>query len=159
MEGCHRLLRPLPRGEGLPPYRKGEQLPFRFVARWGHLRLSSFLNPISNDYLDAALHGEVDVGGICARAPMDGNLSFAYLSRQSISYCFDFDAGGRRLRFRGDKRHIRPWNLPWSHTTCYGELSELASGEPISTVLLRFPPSTLMPFLSSFRLIRRAQGD
>lgn len=152
MEGTHRLLRDLDGAAVEVARRAGVEAPFSFVARWGHPRLSAFLNPLSGDFLSAAIEGEVSAGGICEAAPFVGNLELEYLGRQAITYTFDFDAGGRRLRFHGEKRHIRPWNLPWSHTTCYGELAELASGEPLSTVLVRFPLTTLFPFISSFRL-------
>ena len=149
MAGTHTLVRALP---GDLPRAEGEELPFAFRVRWGHPRISSFFNPISGDFLSARLEGEVDAGGLCQGAPCLGTIDLAYFSSQEIHYMFDFDAGGRRLRFQGEKRDIRPWNLPWSHTTCYGEVFEVTTGEAISTVLVRFSLATLIPFFRSFRL-------
>ena len=42
------------------------------------------------------------------------------------------------LRFVGEKREIRPWNLHRTHTTCYAEVRELASDALISRAVVRF---------------------
>ena len=57
-------------------------------------------------------------------------------------------------RTRHQKRNIKPWNLPVSHTTCYGELTEAKSGKLVSRSVTYFRLKTLPSFLWSFRLNR-----
>jgi hypothetical protein len=51
----------------------------------------------------------------------------------------------------GEKVNIKLWNLPVSHTTCVGRVTELESGKLISTSVTIFRMRTLPAFLGSFR--------
>jgi len=73
-----------------------------------------------------------------------------------LRYRFEFDAGAgggpRRCRYLGEKRGLRPWNLHRTHTICYGEISDVATGEVISDSVVRFDLRELPAFLASLRL-------
>jgi hypothetical protein len=100
----------------------------------------------------AELTGLVSAGGLCQGASLQGTLEFRYLEGK-ILYRFEFGEGEPRLRFEGQKRDIRPWNLHRSHTVCYGEVRQVGSGELISEVVLRFDLRELPALLTSFRVV------
>ncbi len=58
-------------------------------------------------------------------------------------------------QYVGQKVDIRPWNLPWSHTRCFGHLTRADTGELVSTSLTRFRLRSAPRFLASLRF----QGD
>ena len=56
--------------------------------------------------------------------------------------------------FVGEKVDVNPLNpimLVKTHTTCYGTLTD-ATGAIVSRSVTHFEPSTIVPFLTSFRL-------
>lgn len=143
MEGSHHLVG--------PHGGSGEQ-PFVFRVCWGARDLFKFANPMDAEFLTAFLHGTVTAGGLCQDAPCEGSLELAYFTEAKIRYTFDFEVDGTRYRFVGEKRDLRPWNLHRTHTTCYGTVTDLGSGELISESVTHFRISSAPSFLASFRL-------
>ena len=125
--------------------------PFAFRVRWGPERLRDWLDPRGPGFLWQELDGECVADGLFGWSPCRGTLHLDYLGAGRIRYVFDVDAGGRVLRYVGDKVHIRPWNLPFSHTTCVGTLTDLATGVLLSTSVVRFPLRDLPWLLASVR--------
>ena len=147
MRGTHRFLRDFPPGQ----VSAGTELPFGFSASWGHRALGRYLRP-GTDFLRADLQGRVSAGGLCEDAPMHGSLELRYLQDATVRYTFEFEAHGQQMRYEGEKREIRPWNLHRTHTTCYGTITEVATGELLSDSVVHFELGRLPQFLSSFRL-------
>ncbi len=125
--------------------------PFRFRVAWGPERMLAWLNPLSDQFLWQELEGEVQVGGLCDWTPCRGTLELQYFSRGRIRYSFDFRVDDVTYHYIGEKVHIRPWNLPFSHTTCFGTLTELESGKLVSTSLVHFKLHHLPGFLTTLR--------
>jgi hypothetical protein len=148
MRGTHRFLRDYPPGQ----VTAGTELPFAFTASWGHRELLRYLRPGSGDFLRAEMTGSVSAGGLCREAPLEGTLELRYLQDATIRYVFEFEAQGRTMRFDGEKRDIRPWNLHRTHTTCHGTINDVAMGEPLSDAVVHFALGGLPRFLASLRL-------
>lgn len=129
------------------------RLPMEFRVNWGAKRLGPFLDPFGEEFLRSDLDGTVTVGGLCTRAPCTGTLALKYFSENSITYTFDFEAGGEAYTYVGNKVNIWPWNLPVSHTTCFGTIKESNSGKLISTSALFFRLWRSPSFVTSFRLV------
>lgn len=146
MQGTHRFLRDYPPGQVVA----GTELPFSFDASWGHRQLGRYLRP-GSDFLLAELTGRVTAGGLCEDAPMSGELQLRYFQDATVRYTFEFEASGGRMRYEGEKRGIRPWNLHRSHTTCFGTITEVATGEPLSDSVVHFELGLLPSFLASLR--------
>ena len=125
---------------------------FEFRVTWGAPSAIAFLNPKSRSFFEADLEGSVTVGGLCERAPCKGKLELKYFTEQKIRYTFDFEVDGMDYHFVGEKVNILPWNLPVSHTTCFGTVKESKSGKLISRSVTFFKMHTAPKFLSSFRL-------
>ncbi len=123
----------------------GRAHPFAFRLRWGPDRLRDFFNPASPRFM------WLRAGGLCDWTPCRGTLDLEYLGRRRIRYTLDLEVEGTPYRFVGDKVDIRPWNLPVSHTTCHGTLTDLATGKLISTSVTKFRLRTLPSFLTSLR--------
>ena len=105
------------------------------------------------EILSNFLEGTVGVGGLVEEAPCRGTLDFLYFTEGKIRYTFDFKGKqGRPYRYVGEKVDIRPWNLPRTHTTCYGTISDLDSGREISRSIVYFRMGSIPAFLQSFRL-------
>ncbi len=147
LRGTHRFLKDWNQNA----VRAGSEFPFEFHATWGASHLGKFFNPLSKEFLVASLAGSVTAGGICTDAPMKGTLEFAYFSQSLIRYSFAFQGGGHELSYIGEKRHIRPWNLRRSHTTCYGTLSDARNGNIISDSVVFFDLKKLAAFFASLR--------
>lgn len=130
---------------------KGKR-PFSFRVSWGPKETSSFLFPGSGDFMVADLKGVVNIDGMDNNIPCSGKLEFKYIEEQKIRYTFDFKHDDKFYLFIGEKRNIYPWNLPISHTTCYGEVIEKESGTIISKSITHFHMDTLFEFLGSVRL-------
>lgn len=148
MKGTHRYLHDFEPGL----VRAGTELPFSFHARWGHAHLERFLNPTSGEFLRADLEGTVTAGGLCLEAPMQGRLELRYFQDASIRYVFEFEAHGKRWRYAGEKRELRPWNLHRTHTTCHGSVTEVSTDEALSDSVVRFDLADLPHFVSTLRL-------
>jgi hypothetical protein len=75
-----------------------------------------------------------------------------YLQDRSIRYAFRFKEGGKDYKYVGEKVNIHLWNLPWSHTTCFGRLILQGTGELVSTSVTHFRIRSLPRFIASVRL-------
>ena len=125
--------------------------PFEFRVCWGTRDLPTFINPFGNAFMINDMEGTVTVGGLCEDAPCSGTLELRYFTEKKIRYTFDFKADGASYRFIGEKVNILPWNLPTSHTTCFGTLTD-AEGQLVSRSLTFFRIRTAPAFMASFRL-------
>lgn len=133
---------------------KKGKLPMEFKVNWGTENLMEWANPFEQDFMCNDLEGSVTIGGLCKNAYCTGRLELKYFTEQKIRYIFEFEVDGDEYEFIGEKRNIYPWNLPYSHTCCFGELRKLGEEEVISTSITHFHWDTLLAFLSSFELLR-----
>jgi hypothetical protein len=122
-----------------------------FRVRWGTKEMLRWLNPTGDGFMVSELEGTVTIDGLCDAAPCVGSLALRYFSDQTLRYTFDFEAGGAPYHFVGEKVWLRPWNLPWSHTTCFGRVTRKDDGVLVSTSVTRFRFRTAPAFLLSFR--------
>lgn len=127
-------------------------LPFHFEVTWGFDDLLQWLRP-GYGFLLSDLYGQVTVGGLATNVPCLGTLELRYFSDRTLRYDFEFTANARRYRFVGEKVNIRWWNLPVSHTTCFGRITEAATGRLVSTAVVFFRLRTIPRFLLSSRLL------
>lgn len=125
--------------------------PFAFRVRWGPERLRDWLNPTHAGFLWQELRGEVLVGGLCDWTPCAGTLHLQYFGYRRIRYDFDFDVGDTTYHYVGDKKNVRPWNLPVSHTTCFGVVTERATARLVSTSVVLFHLRDLPGMLGTLR--------
>jgi NAD(P)-dependent dehydrogenase (short-subunit alcohol dehydrogenase family) len=125
---------------------------FEFRADWGAKNLVDFLNPAADKFLLSELTGTVTVGGMCENMPMHGTLQLRYFQDQKIRYTFDFTVDGEPYQYVGEKQQIYPWNLPYSHTTCFGEVKNLRTGKVISKSITHFDMHDMPEFLGTFKL-------
>lgn len=123
-----------------------------FKGVWGAEDLGKFLDPGSKSFFSAFLNGTVTIDGLCMDAPMAGTLELRYVTERRIRYTFDFEAKGKAYHFVGEKVNILPWNLLFSHTTCFGRLTEKKTGKLVSTSVTFFKLASALKFLASFRL-------
>jgi hypothetical protein len=131
-----------------------------FRVTWGAKNLGAFLDPRKPGFLRADLEGHITVGGLCEDAPCQGVIEMRYFTDHAIEYRFDFEVDGRPYRFVGRKVNIRPWNLPVSHTTCFGTLVHRDRGLLVSRSVTFFRLRRLLEFMASLRLIMRPlRGD
>ncbi len=112
--------------------------PFAFRVGWGPERLREWLDPRHPGFLWSDVAGEVRIGGLCEWTPCRGSLALEYLGARRIRYAFDLEVEGTVYRYLGDKVNLRLWNLPVSHTTCFGVLTKRATGRLVSTSVTRF---------------------
>lgn len=134
-----------------PGFGAGGKQPMVFRVSWGTADLVGWLNPGGGKFLRSDLQGTVSIGGLCDNAPCTGYLELRYLRDQRINYFFTFSARGKTYEYTGVKPQIFPWNLPYSHTTCLGELREKGKPEIISRSVTHFHWDTLAQFLKSLR--------
>lgn len=128
--------------------------PMEFRVTWGPENALKWINPVGGKFMANNLKGKVDVGGMVIDADCEGTLELLYFTEQKIRYTFEFqDDEGKKYRYLGEKRDIRPWNLHRTHTTCYGTISDLETGEIISTGITHFRLATSLDFLLSLRLV------
>jgi hypothetical protein len=127
------------------------KFPFEFKVTWGPRELGPWINPFSDTFFTQPLEGTVTVGGLCEKAPCKGTLELAYFTEGKIRYSFDFKVKDKEYHFIGEKVNIRPWNLPVSHTTCFGTLVEKESGRLVSRSVTHFRLHTTPVFLASLR--------
>ncbi len=126
--------------------------PFEFRVTWGPRNIFHWANPLNEEFMTQPLSGTVTVGGMCYRVPCDGTLELAYFTEGKIRYTFDFSVDGKAYHFVGEKVNIRPWNLPVSHTTCFGTLVEKETGKLVSRSVTYFKLWRSASFLASLRL-------
>jgi len=124
--------------------------PFEFRVTWGPKSFRHWLDKSSYG-LVSDLCGTVHAAGLCDGAPCEGSLEMRYFDEHKIRYTFDFEVEKQRYHFIGEKMNIRPWNLPYSHTTCFGTLIETDSGKLISRSLTHFRVLSAPSFVRSLR--------
>jgi len=142
MTGYHRF------EPGLGP--TGE-LPIELRLTWGPPNLIEWLDPADDAFMQHQLEGTVTLGGWAEDIPCCGTLELLYFTKHLIRYTFTFDHGGASYRFVGEKVNVKLWNLPVSHTTCFGRITDLVTGKLVSTSVTHFRLRTLPAFLGSFR--------
>ena len=125
--------------------------PMKFQVTWGPKEMGRWINPASDAFLRQELSGTVSVGGLCEKAPCEGELKLDYFGEHKIRYSFEFTAKDKEYRFVGEKVNIKPWNLPVSHTTCFGRVTETKTGRLVSTSVTYFKLHTAPLFIASLR--------
>lgn len=125
-----------------------------FQVNWGADSLLTWSNPFHEDFMTNYLEGTVTIEGLCEAAPCYGKLELRYFTEQKIRYTFEFEAAGEQYQFIGEKRDIYPWNLPWSHTCCFGELRKAGEPAVLSKSITHFRWKTLPAMLSSFEWLK-----
>ena len=138
-----------------PGFGDAGKRPMEFRVRWGTNEVRHWADSDGGRFLVNDLEGSVTIDGLCCDAPCKGTLELRYLEDRTIRYAFGFEAEGVAYQFVGQKLDIRPWNLPWSHTRCFGRLTRADTGELVSTSLTRFRLRSAPGFLASLRF----QGD
>lgn len=133
------------------------KLPMRFVVTWEVDNAIRFFNPAGRRSGLAQLEGVVTVGGLCTEAACRGTLRADYFRNFKIRYQFEFEAEGKRYLFVGEKVNIKPWNLPVSHTTCFGTLTEAETGKLVSRSVTFFRLQHWAKFAATFRPVAPAQ--
>jgi len=128
------------------------EFPLSFDVVWGTDNIVDWINPKGERFLVNELKGFVSVGGLCEKAEVTGTLELRYFKDFKIRYTFEFDANGKGYVYVGEKVNIKPWNLPVSHTTCFGTIVEKDTNRLISRSVVFFRYSTIPQFLLSFRL-------
>ena len=98
-----------------------------------------------------ASKGSVTIDGLCYGIPCKGSLALRYFEDHTVRYDFGFALEGQSYKYLGEKKNIRLWNLPWSHTTCFGRLVLEETGEVVSTSVTHFRMHTLPRFITSIR--------
>ena len=126
--------------------------PMVFRVDWGPRDVRAWLRRGTDTFLSQELEGRVTVGGLCDETPCLGALELRYFDERRIRYAFGFEVQGRAYRYVGEKVNIRVWNLPVSHTTCFGRLVEAETGRLVSTSVTHFRLRTAPRFLTSLRL-------
>jgi len=122
-----------------------------FRVTWGPKDVLHWGNPFSSGLIND-LGGTVTIEGLCVNAPCTGSLELRYLKDATIRYSFNFTVDGVEYHYVGEKMNIMPWNLPYSHTTCFGRLTRTDTGELVSTSLTHFRFRTSLAFAASLRL-------
>jgi len=125
---------------------------FEFRVTWGTKHLGRWLDPTGDEFMINDMHGTFTATGLCEDAPCEGILELKYFDEHLLRYVLDFEADGRPHRFVGEKVNIRPWNLPVSHTTCFGRITESDGNRLVSTAECYFRFRTAPRFAASFRL-------
>lgn len=133
-----------------PPGRR----PLEFRVTWGPASVMRWLTPCSGEFLRQPLSGTITADGLCHEAPCQGTLDLRYFDERAIRYDFEFAVEGKGYRFAGMKVNIRPWNLPVSHTTLYGRITEIQNGSLVSTSVTRFRARQLPRMIRSLRVTR-----
>lgn len=135
--------------------RKSEgKLFMKFDITWGTNDILDVLNPLSSNFMTFPLTGTITIEDLCYNCPCDGTLNL-YYHKGELCYNIRFLHEGRVYRYTGKKKNIRPWNLPISHTTCYGTTIVRTKFRDwdISKSVLYFNIYTIWDFLKSFRLV------
>jgi len=137
------------RHEFEPRFGEPGKRDMEFRVRWGTDDLVRWLNPLGREFMLNDLHGTVTIDGLCVDTPCSGTLHLRYFNDATLRYTFDFDVSGVPYRYVGEKVHLRPWNLAWSHTTCYGRVVRTDTGELVSTSVTHFRLRTVPGFVAS----------
>jgi hypothetical protein len=125
--------------------------PFSFRVDWGTDRVKDCVAHDGGLHFVQSLAGTVTVGGLCDATPCRGSLDLRYLADRRLVYDFTFTVGETTYRWVGQKVNVRPWNLPVSHTTCFGTLTDATSGRLVSRGVVLFRLATVPAFVMSIR--------
>lgn len=125
--------------------------PFRFRVVWGVDRVKDGVARDGGPHFQVPLSGTVTAGGLCDATPCRGTLDLRYLVDGRLVYDFTFTVDEARYRWVGQKVNVRPWNLPVSHTTCFGTLTDVKSGRLVSRGVVHFRVAAIPAFLASWR--------
>ena len=131
-----------------PPGRR----PMEFRVTWGPKNITDWMNPAGDKFMLNDMEGTVTIDGLCDAAPCKGSLALRYFKDQTIRYSFDFDVDDVAYSYVGEKVNILPWNLAWSHTTCFGRLTKKETGELVSISVTYFRMRTSLSFMASMKL-------
>lgn len=131
----------------------GREIPLTLELEWGPRDIWKWLSPVSNVRGLSACSGRAVIEGVAGPVPVEGTLDLRYLKDRTIVYDMKMDVGGKNYKFMGKKSNIWPWNLPWSHTTCYVSMTDQVTEEPYATGTVRFRLQELPAFLRSVRLV------
>lgn len=134
-----------------PKFGSPEKRPMEFRVTWGPRHISQWANPAHRRFMVSELEGVVTIDGLCHHTPCTGSLELRYLKDHSIRYTFGFKEGSQSYKYIGEKINIRLWNLPRSHTTCFGRLILASTGELVSTSVTYFRLRSLLRFIASAR--------
>ena len=122
--------------------------PFVFNVTWGLMNVKDLFK---RGPMKFNLEGTVLFKG--TTSPCHGHLIIDYFETHTITYIFNFhDPQFGKLMYVGEKVNIKPWNLPISHTTCFGTVSTYEDDTLLSRTLTFFFFFTIPKFLTSFRL-------
>jgi hypothetical protein len=138
--------------EFIPGHGPEGEYPMEFRGTWGPEHMSKWLNPWGEEFMTQPMKGTISIGEFCEDVPCIGSLQLAYFSEQKVKYELMFSVEGEPHVYIGEKINIKPWNLHKSHTTCYGGVFEIESGEMVSRSVTYFRFKTAPAFLASFRL-------
>ncbi|MCK9596160.1 hypothetical protein M0R19_03180 [Candidatus Pacearchaeota archaeon] len=130
------------------------KVPIKLNLTWNS-DLLSFINPIHIGFLRAYVDGTIQIDD--EEFTLFGTLTLKYFEDNSIEYHLFIENFIKKsstkdsecLTFIGKKINIKPWNLLFSHTTCFGTL--LQNNELIADCYLFFNLKDLFPFLKSFK--------
>jgi hypothetical protein len=124
-----------------------------FVINWGPENIKKWINPFSSYFLSQRLSGKITIEDLCENQKCWGVLKLQYWKGR-LEYNIFFSLNGTLYEYIGIKKDIKPWNLHRTHTTCYGTLRNLYTGNIISKSTTYFELKTLPSFLGSFRLTK-----
>lgn len=131
----------------------GLRLPFEFRVTWGTESVRDLL--ALKRGVRMGLYGTVDAAELATGKRCMGTLQLRYLVDASIKYVFMFEGDdGNVYEYHGRKVNIKPWNLFTSHTTCFGTVTRMETGELISRGVTHFRLRSLPGMLASLRLGR-----
>jgi len=126
--------------------------PFFFKVIWGPKNLAKWANPFNKKFFTSGIEGEITIGGMAEKVPCKGTFELKYFDEQKIRYTLHFTIEGVDYEYIGEKRNIYPWNLPYSHTTCFGKVTEVETGRVISESVTHFRLEDIPEFMKSFRI-------
>ena len=145
MRGVHHFVNP---SQGT-----AEDHDFYFTIDWRSSLFRAF-NPLGPAFMVFEAKGVIFVDGLTpGEVPCEGVLKVDYILSKTIRYTLDFEIGGKRFQYVGEKIDVdlsQPWLLVKTHTTCYGKIVG-EKGDVISRSVAHFEPQTMVPFLTSFR--------
>ena len=134
-----------------PKFGSTEKRPMEFRVTWGPRHILHWANPAHHRFMVGELEGMVTIDGLCYHTPCTGSLELRYLRDHAIRYSFGFKQGNHSYTYIGEKTNIHLWNLPRSHTTCFGRLILASTGELVSTSVTHFRLRSLLRFIASVR--------
>jgi len=135
-----------------PQFGSPEKRPMEFRVTWGPRHILQWGNPAHPRFMVGELEGTVTIDGLCYHTPCTGSLELRYFKDRTIRYTFGFEQNHQSYTYIGEKVNIHLWNLPRSHTTCFGRLILARTGKLVSTSVTYFRLRSLPRFVASVRL-------